>query len=594
MNNLVSKVLSNDILYILSKRSKLIKELSLKQNLLNKKIAILSGTSSQEICNFLNLFLLDKNFKCDFYESEFGKIFEEAVFDNKALQEFKPDIIYLYFTFFDIREAPDLRDSNDEIEEKFNLFISRFNQIISSLKEKYCAQIIVANIPYPPYRKLGNLDSYSSNGTTCFVMRLNNYIAEYCSKEQVILHDLNYLSAQIGLDNYYDLKQWNMFRFAQSQKATMHISYNLSSLIASIFGKQKKLLITDLDNTLWGGVIGDDGVDKIHIGYDTPKGEIFSLFQEYIMSLYVRGVVLAICSKNDIENALLGLSRGENLLKKDDFAVIEANWDNKDSNIQHILNTLSLGADGAVFVDDNPIERDLVKKSLDSISIVDENNIYKFISYIDKAGFFEPISISKEDFKRNEMYKANIKRNIQKSTFANYNEYLKSLDTVLTIGFIGEKQKQRCCQLINKTNQFNLTGKRFSEAEFESFLINKDNISLYGKVTDKYGDSGLISVILATIDSNSAVIECNLMSCRVLKRNIEYGMMDCLVNICKARNIKEIIARYIKTDRNAMVKNLYSDFGFSVIVSSEEEILFKLRVNDYITKSYNLKIKGDF
>lgn len=591
MSDLVSKVINDDFIYILSNRNKIIEQLSKKNNL-NKKIAILGGTSTQEISSFLELFLLDKGIKTNIYQGAYHQYYEESIFDNPALDKFNPDIIYIFLSFFDINPFPKINDTKTQVEEKFIKITSKIEEVIQSLKKKYQSQIIITNIPLPPYRSLGNLEQLVFYGKVNFVNRINQFIATLYDRENILIQDIEYLSSYMGLDSFYDLQQWNLFKFAQSQKATMQIAFNLSGLIASLYGKQKKLLITDLDNTLWGGVVGDDGVDKIKIGFDTPQGEIFALYQQYLKELYDRGIMLAVCSKNEKNIALEGLERDGNILNKNHFTAFIANWENKDINIKNIIEQISIGEDSAVFIDDNPVERTLVNNSLPLISVVEENNVYKFIRYLDKSCFFEPINISLDDLNRNKMYKDNYNRKQESIKFKNYEEYLDSLETELTIGIISSRQEERCCQLINKTNQFNLTNIRLNNSDFNKIVNSEEYLCLYGQVKDKFGDSGIVYVLICKKEGSFLHIKINLMSCRVLKRNIEFAMLDAIVNYSKKEGINFIIGQYVPTERNLLVKDYYSKSGFNIQKDSDQEKLFIIKVEDYLYKNNHLKVNS--
>lgn len=595
MDKLSSFIINNNVIELSARRKRLTKELRNQKDLINKKIAILGSSTTQEIRDYLDLFLLHKKIDAKFYEGEFGRYFEEAVFDNADLKGFNPDIIYINLTYLSLlSELPGLTSSENDVDNFIQSFNEKIQTILGALIKNYHAEIIISNITPPFYRYFGNLDCSYHSGLVNVVNMINSSIYRISNIFQCKVHDANYICSRVGIDNYYDLQLWSMFRIGQSLLGTVNLSYNLSSLIASLYGRTSKILITDLDNTLWGGVVGDDGCENIHCNCKTPQGELFDYYQKYLKTLHSKGIVLAVCSKNEEEIAKQAFKSNNMTITIDDFSQFVANWNDKPSNIMNILNSIGLKSESAVFVDDNPVEREYVSNTIPNIAVVDESNVYKFIQYIDKLSFFENYAITKDDLSRNRMYCENIKRKEALSNFANYSEYLESLNTNLYINIIDETTETRCCQLINKTNQFNLTTKRINKNEFSSIIRDTNNICIYGRVTDKFGDNGIVSVIIACLEKDSAILDINIMSCRTLKRNIEYAMLEALVKIISQNHkIKHIIGIYKPTSKNNIVKNFYRDAGFNYIETKEDDVndtmeIYKLSLDSYKTKNYFL------
>ncbi|MDE5931501.1 MAG: HAD-IIIC family phosphatase, partial [Lachnospiraceae bacterium] len=296
-----------------------------------------------------------------------------------------------------------------------------------------------------------------------------------------------------------------------------------------------------------------------------PMGQLYSEFQEYLKAYKELGILLTINSKNDEENALAGLNRPDSVLKPEDFLVIKANWENKDRNITAIAQELNIGTDSLVFVDDNPAERHIVEAQLPDVKVPEIDDAAKFITTLDRAGYFEVTSLSDDDLKRNEMYKANVERRKQEAGYTDYTDYLLSLDMKAQIKSFEPVYMARISQLTNKSNQFNLTTKRCSQAEIEGFAQNPSYITLYGKLEDKFGDNGVVSVVFGHRDEEDGAlfhIDLWLMSCRVLKRDMESAMMDELVLKCREAGICRIKGYYYPTAKNGMVKEFYSVQGF--------------------------------
>ena len=335
--------------------------------------------------------------------------------------------------------------------------------------------------------------------------------------------------------------------------------------IISIYGKNKKAFNLDMDNTLWGGIVGDDGADNIEIGQETSLAQTYSEFQEYLKMHKQLGVLLTVNSKNDKENALAGLNRPDSILKPDDFVTIKANWNPKSQNLIETANEMALLPESYVFVDDNPAERAIVESQIPGVAIPEIEGVEHYIQTIDKSGFFEVTSISSDDLKRAEMYKENAKRSQLQATFVNYEDFLKSLEMKGEIHTFVPAYMSRIAQLTNKSNQFNLTTRRYTQDEIEAVADDADHITLYGKLADKFGDNGVVSIVIGRIGGDNRDelhMELWLMSCRVLKRDMEFAMMDELVEKAKKAGVKKIIGYYYPTAKNAMVKDFYGRMGF--------------------------------
>ena len=574
--------------YILKKKKTLKKEL-LKQDkkFLEKNIAILGGSTTNDIKLVLELFLLNYGIKPNFYESEYNKFWEDAMFENKELEEFKPDIIYICTSNKNIINFPSLSESKEEVNEKLNSEYIRFESIWQNLKNKYQCPIIQNNFDCLSYRILGNKDATDYRGKTNFITKLNLKFYDYAENNaNFYILDINYLSSQYGLDKWQDPFYWYMYKYAMAVPAIPLLSFNLANIIKAIYGKNKKGLVLDLDNTLWGGIVGDDGVDNLIIGEETSEGQVYTDFQKYLKEISQMGILLNINSKNDLENALAGLNHIDGILKPDDFIVIKANWEPKSNNMLAIASELNLGVDSLVFVDDNPAERAIVKDYINDVAVPEMNEPYKYIQVIDHSGYFENINLSGDDFKKNKMYKDNIERNKMISSFENYGDYLKSLNMKATIDKFEPIYMARIAQLTNKSNQFNLTTKRYTQNEIEDTANNAEYITLYGKLEDKFGDNGVVSVVIGKKTNEKLDIDLWIMSCRVLKRDMEFAMMDSLIKECIKHNIKEVYGYYYPTVKNGMVKDFYKIQGFTKISEDEDgNTVWKFVINDYKNKN---------
>ena len=375
-----------DVKNIIQKRDQIRKDiLNSHSHFLEKKIAILGGSTTSELINFLDIFLLSCGIKASFYESEYGKYVEEAIFDSKGLKKFNPDVIYIHTTLKNIDKFPSFSSSESETQTLINEEVKKYTAIWESL-DKLNAIIVQNNFELPAYRTLGNLDAIDYRGRVNFINQLNVLLhQEIANYKSVFLNDIHYLSSAVGLGSWHDNRLWTTYKYATSFHGLVFLAQNLKKIISAAFGLNKKNLVLDLDNTLWGGVIGDDGLQKIKIGEDGSVGEAFKNFQLELKRLKDSGVLLSIASKNEIENASLGLSHPDGVLKSDDFVSIKANWEPKDQNIQQMSKDINLGLDSFVFIDDNPAERALVDENLSTVSVPGVgNDPNKYFEFIDK------------------------------------------------------------------------------------------------------------------------------------------------------------------------------------------------------------------
>lgn len=322
-----------------------------------------------------------------------------------------------------------------------------------------------------------------------------------------------------------------------------------------------------------GGIIGDDGAENIEIGQETSLAQAYSEFQEYIKLHKQIGVLLTVNSKNEDENARTGFDRPDSVLKQDDFVSFKANWNPKSQNLVETASELELLPESFVFVDDNPAEREMIRSQVDGVATPEITGAEHYIQTLDKSGFFEVTNLSSDDLIRNKMYQENVKRHQSENSFESYEDYLKSLKMKGEIQQFTPMYMSRIAQLTNKSNQFNLTTKRYTQSEIEEAAQDTERITLYGKLEDKFGDNGVVSIVIGRIDGDNhdeLHIELWLMSCRVLKRNMEYAMMDELVYRARERKVKRIFGYYYPTAKNAMVKEFYGMQGFEKVSGDNE------------------------
>ena len=578
---------------ILRKRQALKKELLKQTNLTPSRIAILGGSTTQEVRSILELFLLAQGILASFYESEYNAYYEEVMFDGVALREFKPDIVFVHTTWHNVSQFPELLEEEQDTEELLRREVGRFEAFWSRIHSEFGAAIIQNNFDLPRLRPLGNLEASEAYGRIGFLQRLNAEFARYArTHSRILINDIHYLSAQVGLDRWFDFNYWYHYHMALSPVATVAMAQNVAAIVKSIYGKSKKCLVLDLDNTLWGGVIGDDGLQGILLGRDHPVGEAYANFQRYVKDLRKRGVLLAVCSKNDFENAKEGFTHPDSILKFEDFSAFKANWNPKSDNVKEIAAALNIGLDSLVFIDDNPVERAIVSAQVPEVAVPEVGSeVHRFAEAIESEGYFEPVRIVQDDIERASYYAANAKRTAYEGAFANYGEFLTSLEMTAEIGAFIPVYLERITQLINKSNQFNLTTRRYTAAEVEAVSKDHHAITLYGRLSDKYGDNGLVSVVIGSVQGDTVEIDLWLMSCRVLKREMEWAMFDALVEECMSRGIRKIRGVYIPSKKNSMVAEHYGGLGFRRLEeSSAESTLWEYELSQpYSVKAQHIR-----
>ena len=599
---------------LILKKSKKIKRALVEErtDFLEKRIAVLGGSTTHDIIRILELFLLEQGIRPVFYESEYARYWQDVMFDNPLLVEFAPDLIFIHTSNRNVTAYPSMQDPPERVEELLSEQFAHFRVMWEKIADTYRCPVIQNNFEYPFYRLLGNQEAVYVQGRISFLNRLNEKFYQYAREhEDFYIHDINYLSASYGLDSWADPLYWHMYKYACCMQAVPAFAHNLSKVVKAVFGKNKKALVLDLDNTLWGGVVGDDGPENLEIGQETPMGQVYAEFQGYVRAQKEIGVMLAVNSKNEYDNAIAGLNHPEGTVKPEDFVAIRANWEPKSSNMTAIAQELNILPDSLVFADDNPAEREIVRAQTPGVTAPEIGTPEQYIRVLDHGGFFEVTTLSEDDRKRSEMYRANRERSRQQEQFADYHEYLLSLEMKGIIRPFEAVYMARIAQLTNKSNQFNLTTRRYTQSDIEAFAADGAYITRYGKLVDKFGDNGVVSVVIGRRGTMEDVavyrqgerppsgtegdvlhLELWLMSCRVLKRDMEYAMMDSVVEACRSCGVGTVMGYYYPTAKNAMVKAFYHEMGFEKPEETDTGVtIWRFRIpDDYQKKNTTISV----
>ncbi len=578
---------------LILKRRSLRRQLLADEHLQEIRIAVLGGSTTNELVDLWELLLLAEGFRPVFHQTEYGRYYTDAVLSPEELVAFRPDLVYVHTTVRNIERFPSLQTTEEHLPGEVAQELRRFQQIWDSLEANVGCQVIQNNFELPLWAPLGNLDAVHPGGHSRFVTELNRAFAlEAAARPRLLLQDLQGISARLGLSHWFDHDRWFSYKIAQTVEGNLAIAESLTSMVRALYGRSRKVLVLDLDNTLWGGVIGDDGVDKIKIGKETPVAEAYTAFQEYCLAQRDRGVLLAVCSKNNEDVAKQGFEHPDSVLKLEHFSTFKANWDPKNENITQIAQELNVGVDSFVFVDDNPAERAIVAAQVPGVAVPDVgDDVTKFVGVLERARYFEPVSLGKEDLERARLYAENSQRSSLEQTFANYGEYLDSLEMTAEIDSFRPVYLERIAQLTNKSNQFNLTTRRYTLAEMEAVMQDNRFIGLYGRLADRFGDNGLVSVVLGRLDGSDLHLDLWLMSCRVLKRGMEVAMLDAVVERARAAGAQRLVGTYIPTKKNGMVSGHYQTLGFSR-VSNEDDgtTMWSLDVARYVPQTQHITV----
>jgi FkbH-like protein len=456
-----------------------------------------------------------------------------------------------------------LRLTREEAEEAVAAAIDHVSSMAAGVRNIVKATCILQTLVPPSDPVCGAFDARMPGSPRAMIELFNSKLLHSVAKEGDLVVDLAFLATQVGLNIWNDARGWHKAKLPASLEATPLYAEHICRLLGAARGKARKCVVLDLDNTLWGGVIGDDGLDGIALGQNSAVGEAHVALQRYLLDLRRRGVILAVCSKNEDANARLPFrEHPEMVLKEDHIAVFIANWSDKANNIREIAATLNIGTDSIVFLDDNPAERGQVRQVLPEVAVPElTEDAADYIGLLGNAGYFEAIGLSDEDLVRADFYQAHSGR-VTLGKVGNIEEYLRSLEMVASISPFNSVGRVRITQLINKSNQFNLTTRRYSESEVETFEKDPSKFCLQVRLADRFGDNGMISVVIFDKYSEEWICDTWLMSCRVLGRRVEELVLRTVARAAREAGAKRLKGTYLATKKNGLVAGHFSKLGF--------------------------------
>lgn len=524
-------------------------------------LSLLGDTSTQQLAIAIKGYARLNNINLEIFDAPYNQIDAQLLDKDSECLKSNPDIILLYLSseklydkFLSLSQEKRSSFANDEIEIIKNYW--------NHIKQNSNAKIMQYNFAYINDEVFGSLATSLSNSFSYQIQKLNCLLSEEANKANVQLVDLNGLQSKIGRDKIFDDKLYFIAKMAICTNALSEVAKITIPVIKCYLGDIKKCVILDLDNTLWGGIIGDDGIENIEIG-DFETGRAFSAFQRYLKELKERGIILAVCSKNDKDVAMRPFKEHKDMiLKLEDIAIFIANWDDKASNIKAIQQTLNISMDSIVFIDDSEFERNSVKALIPNLCVPDmPQDPALYVSYLQSLKLFETITYSEEDKARTNQYKDEYTRRQEQSTFSEYKDYLKSLNMVAEVKPFDGYTIPRVAQLSQRSNQFNLRTIRYTQEEIDKITKDSNYITRSFSLKDRVGDYGLIAAVILKKQEDYLFIDTLIMSCRVLKRGMEEFIFNEISSIAKKENL-DTVGEYIKTEKNALVANLLSDMGF--------------------------------
>ena len=529
------------------------------------KLAVLGNCATQLLSQALRGYAYELKIALNVFDADYDQLEPQTLNPESELFQFEPD--YILIQLCSEKLHLEFCDLSPEEQESFaDRVMARIQEYWRRIEAKTKAPILQFDFVEFDDGVFGNFGLKTKKSFVYQIRRLNMLFSEAAAQDkQAFPIPLNSLSAQIGRDAFYDPQLFYIAKMPIQVELLPQVVRRVFDTVEALVGHFRKCAVLDLDNTLWGGVVGDDGMEGIRIG-ELKDGKIYSDLQRYFKALRNRGILLAVCSKNEYDAAIRPFrEHPEMVLREDDFVMFVANWEDKASNIRRIRETLNIGMDSIVFIDDNPFERNAVRSQIADLTVPElPPEPEKYLDFLRKSNLFETVSVSGEDAKRTQQYREEAQRTESAATFASYDEYLQSLEMVAEAKPFDEFHFARIAQLTQRSNQFNLRTVRYTESDIKRIAEDDHFITLYFTLRDKFGDHGLISVvILEKRDNGTLFVNEFLMSCRVLKRGMEEFIINKIVSTAKENGFTLVEGEYIRTQKNAMVAQLYTQHGFT-------------------------------
>jgi FkbH-like protein len=564
------------------------------------RLAILSSATVDHLLPAIRVAGLRRRLMIEVHTGAYGQYRQDLLDINSSLYQFAPQFVLLSITARDGIAGVPLTATTAQVDEAVTRSIGELRLLWRKAQDSFNATVIQQTFLDISEPLFGSYDRLVPGSPMRVITQLNDQLTNAAAQDGVLLLDAARASAHDGLDAWYDTGRWLQGKLEISPEAAPFYGDMVSRVVAAQRGLSKKCLVFDLDNTLWGGVVGDDGVEGIVLGQGSAAGEAHLALQCYAKQLKERGVILAVCSKNDPKTAEAAFrEHPEMLLNRADIAAFVANWQDKTENLKAIAAQLNIGLDSLVFVDDNPVERARIRQSLPMIAVPElPKDIANYVRCLADAGYFEAVDFTLEDQQRTQQYTANAERDALLEISGDLDDFLRSLEMSVVFGPFEAPDLRRITQLFNKTNQFNTTTRRYTSEEVATFAASDDAVTLQFRLVDKFGDNGLVSAMILRPDpKQSAVFEIDnwVMSCRVFGRHLEFEAMNIAVEQLQLRGIKALRADFVTTSKNSVIVDLFPNLGFSPVndgTPGRDVASWFLSLAEYAARSTHISRSG--
>lgn len=549
------------------------------------RIAVLRSFTLEPILPILSAKLYQAGFLPQIYFGGYNQVQQEILNSDSELFRFKPDIIILALRLHELQ--PELVHSflalgAESVGNAVREVSVTLRSLVQNIRHRTDAAVIFHNFEIPLNPSLGILDAQHPTGQRKIIRALNDELAKLCEEFScVYMLDYDYLQSVSGKAEWFDRRMWYLAKMPVSRKAMISLADTYVTYIQAIRTARRKCVVLDADNTLWGGIIGEDGLDGIKLGPDYP-GSAYVDFQRSLLNLYHRGIILALNSKNNLTDVLDVFNNHPFMvLRPEHFATMQVNWNSKPENMKTIAAELNIGIDSFVFIDDSSFECEMMRRNLPQIMTVPmPAEPAEYTSVISNLSCFETTSYTPEDRARGLQYRAKVQCEQLKVNSSSLEDFYRSLEMRLTIGMANAASISRIAQMTQKTNQFNLTTRRYSEGEIARFASSADTAVYWQKLEDRFGDHGIIGAIIVRKTSEQWDIDTFLMSCRVIGRTVEHAVLTFLVRQAKHAGAKRIIGEYIPTGKNTLVKDFFPKHNFRQIKADGDCSLWELSAGD--------------
>lgn len=555
------------------------------------RVAFIGGCNLYPLHELAVHFLETSGFAVSFWIGDYDNYVSEILDDESALNLFEPEFTFLFPSQQRCGHQLAITGDRRAYESAANAIVSELLNLANHLNRKTGSEIILSNFFLPTAFDPGEIRTRTLASDWNF-RKLVNLELGLSAPPHVHICDLELIALRAGGIASKDPRSWYTTKQPASADTTVQIARETAAIIRDLRHPAKKVLAIDLDNTIWGGIVGDDGLDGIVLGDTTGTGEAYKAFQRYLLSLRERGVLLAVCSKNDHDKALEPfLNHPEMVLRESDLVAFKANWNPKSDNLKEIASELNLGLNSFVFIDDNPAEIEIVRQftpDVTAIHLGEDPSL--FVEILQEARVFSTMSVTEEDRNRTTHYQ--IERNLrtQLESVTDMDSYLESLQMEAVFSEFTETDIPRIAQLIGRSNQFNLTTRRHSETAVAGFSNSPGFITLTVRLRDKFVDHGLVAVLIGEIEGNALEVDTWLMSCRVLNRTVEHLCLNELVRLARIRSLTTIRGTYIPTEKNALVKDHFEKLGFTPLGNAGEGKAYELSITDFTARSSSIHI----